>query len=80
MSIFLPLWVRKLIVKPGCTINPNLIHSFFFISNTFRSNARLKLVENQAKAKEHPEGELLLFENYSVSSSTLSSKNNRRSS
>ena len=53
------------------------IHAFF-ISNTFRSNARLKLVKNQGKAKEHPEAELLLLENYSLTSSSLSSKNNRR--
>ena len=50
------------------------------ISNTFVSNARLKLAKNQAKAKQHPEAELLLFENYSLSSSTLSTKNNRRHS
>ena len=30
------------------------------------------------KAKQHPEVELSLFENYSLSSSTLSTKNNRR--
>ena len=34
----------------------------------------LKLVKNQANAKEHTEAELLLFQNYSHSSSTLSSK------
>ena len=50
----------------------------FFISNTFISNARLKFAKNQAKAKPHPEAELLLFDNYSLSPSTLSSKNNRR--
>ena len=50
----------------------------FFISNIFMSNARLKLAKNQAKAKQHPKAELLLFENYSLSSSTLSSKSNRR--
>ena len=33
--------------------------------------------KNWAKAKQHPEAELLLFENYLLSSSTLSSKNNR---
>ena len=52
----------------------------FFISNTFISNARLKLAKNQAKAKQHPEDELLVFENYSLSLSTLSIKNNRRHS
>ena len=46
----------------------------FLISNTFISKTRLKLTENQAKAKQHPETERLLFENYSLSSSMLSSK------
>ena len=49
----------------------------FFISNTFISNATLKLAKNQANAKQHPEVELLPFENYAHSSTTLSSKNNR---
>ena len=39
----------------------------FFISNTFVRNV-----------KQHPEAELSLFENYSLSSSTFSSKNNTR--
>ena len=34
--------------------------------------------KNQAKAKQHPEAEFLLFENYLISSSTLSSKINRK--
>ena len=50
------------------------VHAFF-ISNTFISNARLKLAKNQAKTKQNPEAELLQFENYSLASSTLSSKN-----
>ena len=37
---------------------------------------RLKLLKNQADAKQNPDDKLLLFENYSRSSSTLSSKNN----
>ena len=49
----------------------------FFISNTFMTNVRLKLAKSQANAKQHPEAKLLLFENYSYSSSTISSKNNR---
>ena len=53
------------------------VHAFF-ISNTFISNARLKLVKNLESAKQHTEAELLLCENYSLSSSMLSSKNNRR--
>ena len=40
--------------------------------------ARLKLAKNQAKAKQHPEAELLLFENYSLSPPALPSKNKRR--
>ena len=52
-------------------------YTIFFISNTFISNARLNLAKNQANAKQHPEAELLLFENYSHSSSTLSSNNDR---
>ena len=52
-------------------------HTLFFTSNTFISNATLKLAKNQANAKQQPEAELLLFENYSHSSSTLSSKNYR---
>ena len=55
-----------------------LIYTLFIISNTFISNARLKLAKNQAKPKQHTEAELLLFENYSLSSSALSYKNNRR--
>ena len=51
---------------------------FFLISNTFISNARLKLAKNQAKTKQHPEAELLLFENYLLFSFTLSSKNNKK--
>ena len=50
----------------------------FFISNTFISKARLISVKNQAKAKQDPEAELFLFENYSLSSSTLPSKNKKR--
>ena len=30
----------------------------FFTSNTFTSNARLKLAKNQENAKQHPEAEL----------------------
>ena len=42
-----------------------------FISNTFVSYSGLKLVKIQANAKQHREAELLLFGNYSHSSSTL---------
>ena len=40
------------------------------------SNTRVKLAKNQAKAKQQPEAELLLFENYSLSSFMLPSKTN----
>ena len=53
------------------------MYTRFFISNTFISSARLKLAKNQGKAKQ--QAELLLFENYSLSSSMLSFTNNRRS-
>ena len=48
----------------------NQLHAFFFKRNIFISNARIKLAKHWA--------ELLLFENYSLSSSTFKSKNNRR--
>ena len=54
-----------------------MVHAFF-ISNTVISNARLKLAKNQEKGKEHSEGELLLLESYRLSSSTWSSKDNKR--
>ena len=38
----------------------------------------MKLAKNQAKAQQHPEPELLLFENYLLSSSRLSFKTNIR--
>ena len=49
----------------------------FLMSNIFIGNARLKFAKNQAHAKQHTEVELLLFENYLHSSSTLSNKSNR---
>ena len=52
-------------------------HAFITKSNTFISNPRLKFAKNQANAKQNPEADLVLFENYSSSSFTLSSKNNR---
>ena len=34
----------------------------FFISNTFISSTRLKVVKHEPNAKQHAEAELLLFE------------------
>ena len=69
--------LRVLIVQSGIkvveVITERELHAFF-ISNTFISNGMLKSPKNQANAKQHPEAELLLFENYSHSSPTLSSK------
>ena len=48
----------------------------FFISNTFISNTSLKFAKCQAKIKQQPEAELLLFENYTLSSFMLLSKTN----
>ena len=61
---------------------PKLQIHAFFISNTFISNARLKLAKTKqkTKAKQHPEAELSLFENYSLCLSTSSSIKNRRHS
>ena len=58
------------------TFISNTFISNTFISNTFIRNVRLKLAKNQANAKQHPEAELLLLENYSHSTFILSSKNN----
>ena len=57
-------------------LKKNIIHAFS-VSNTVISNARMKLAKNQTNAKQHPEAELSLLENFLQSSSTLSSKNNR---
>ena len=39
-------------------------YMLIFISNTFISNARLKLAKNQAKAKQHTDTDFWLFESY----------------
>ena len=54
------------------------LNTSYFISNTFIRNTRLKLAKNRTKARQHPEAELLLFENYSLSLSILASKVNVR--
>ena len=63
--------------SPRIYLAVTLVYTFLFTSNTFKSNARPKLAKNQAIANRHPEAELLLFENYSLSLSTLSSKNDK---
>ena len=49
----------------------------FFIGDTFIVSAGLRFAGGQANAGQHPEAELLAFENYSHSLSTLSAKDNR---
>ena len=67
--------VRTQLEKIYCSILlVTVLHAFLYVSNTFISNARLKLAKNQAKAEQHPEAELFPFENYSLCSSTWSSK------
>ena len=58
--------------------NQVINYTILFISNTFLSNTSLKLAKNQAKDKQKHEAELLLFENYTLSSPMLSSKINKR--
>ena len=52
----------------------------FFYKQNFYKQSQAEIGKNQGKAKQHPETELLLFGNYLLSTSTLSSKNNRRHS
>ena len=53
------------------------LNTHFFYKQYFICSARLKLAKIQAKAKQRPEAAPLLFENYSLSTPTLSSKDNR---
>ena len=46
----------------------------------FYKQRQAEISRKSSKTKQHPEAELLLFENYSLPSSTLSFKNNRRCS
>ena len=57
-------------------LNSICMNTHFYISIIFICNTRLKSAKNQAKAKQHPEAKLLLFEIYPFSSSMLSSKTN----
>ena len=65
-SYISPLNSLNLVLIPGAKLDGHRgtwtgcieLHAFF-IGNEFISNARLKLAKNQAKAKQHPEAELL---------------------
>ena len=83
-----PVVASGMSVEMGCHINQKrdkntskrlmLIHvRTFFKSKRFISKVRLKLVKNQANAKQHPEAELLLLKLFTFFiSSTFSTKNN----
>ena len=49
----------------------------FFYKQYFYKQRQDEIGNNQANAKQHSQTELLLFENYSNSSSTFSSKSNK---
>ena len=51
---------------------------FLFYKQHFYKQCQAEIGKSQAKAKQQPETKLLLLENYSLSSSALSYKNNRR--
>ena len=70
-------YLLKEILKKQSQNTQQVEYTLFFISNTFISNAKLKLAKNQANAKQHSQAELLLFEDHSHSSSTFSSKSDR---
>ena len=80
---FVQMKLRKFFIIHSFGITTNnyhylILYTRFFINYIFISNARLKLATNQVKAKQHPEAELLLSETYSLCSSTLSSKNDKK--
>ena len=58
--------------------NVHFVKTILFTNTrSFIKKARLEMSKNQAKAKQHLEVELLLFESFSLPSSTLSSKHNK---
>ena len=68
------LWIRNILFNAVPLINATAVSLLF--TRFFVSNVRLKLAKNQANAKQRPEDEVLLFENYSQPLSKLSFKNN----
>ena len=74
-SLTLNIPLKYMLLREYYVVPPLMrtqLHAFFI------SNFTVRLAKNQAKAKRHSEVELLLFENYSFSSSMLSSKTNMR--
>ena len=54
------------------------INASFYKQDFYTQHQAVKFAKNQEKAKQDPEAEQFLFENYSLSSPTLLSKNNRK--
>ena len=75
MSVLLKLQIMQI---PEANSAVFIYCYVFFVSNTFISNARLKLAKNQANAKQNPGAKLLLFENYAHSSSKYSRTYSRK--
>ena len=66
-------WCQNVIMFIICLEYASKVnYTFFFISNS------LKLAKNQARTKQHPEAELWLFGNFSLSLSKKKKKNIRR--
>ena len=60
--------------------NITILESSFLVNQLgfgYKFFLKLKLTKDQENAKQHPEAELLLFENHSHSLSTLSYNNNK---
>ena len=55
-------------------------YTFFLYKQHFYKQYKAEIGKKLSKAKQHPEVELLLFENYSFFSSILSSKSSRTNS
>ena len=72
------VYIKSLIPHPSHFLASHCIIQYF-ISNIFISNASLNMAKNQAKSMQHPDAELLIFQNYSLFSPMLSSKNSRYS-
>ena len=53
------------------------LHAFFYKQHFYKQR-QAETGKKLVKAKQHPEAEYSPFDNYSLSSSTLSFKNNRR--
>ena len=75
------VWITWKINEPWFSVFPGFpiccIHFFLYKQHLYKQHLAEIGKKNWAKDKQHPEAELLLFKKYLLSSSTLSSKNNR---